>query len=152
MRPAGVGVSTESCPSRTRCAHHPAPAPPFDTRERELIMKIPSLSMTSRVALTDLVACALMPDAPALVWETAQRVADAILADHAVVDLPDPTVDDEDGAVWLAGDGHEIAVAEGLDVWVRGEPLSEAEVVEMAAGLLAANRLADRARAEVPRL
>lgn len=69
--------------------------------------------------LAGLIAEVLMPGAPHFVVEPALKLARAILEQHAVVELPAPTGEDEDGTTWNACDGYELAkVAHGV-LWDR---------------------------------
>lgn len=102
--------------------------------------------------LAAFIAEGLMPGAPELIAGTAAQVARALLEQHAVVELPAPTFEDEDGTVWhsLNGEFHLVTVS-GLDARVDGEILSVDELEETAAALLAASRMVSAARAEVLR-
>lgn len=102
--------------------------------------------------LAGLIAEVLMPGAPHFVVEPALKLARALLEQHAVVELPAPTFEDEDGTVWhsLNGEFHLVTVS-GIDARVDGEILSVDELEETAAALLAASRMVAAARAEVLR-
>ncbi|WP_068166222.1 hypothetical protein [Rhodococcus phenolicus] len=103
--------------------------------------------------LAAFIAETLMPGAPALVADTAEQLARAILKRHDVVELPAPSFEDEDGVTWSAAAGDfQFATVAGPDVWVAGEILSPDELQETAAALLAARRLALAERAEVRRM
>lgn len=101
--------------------------------------------------LAGLIAEVLMPGAPHFVVEPALKLARAILEQHVVVELPEPTLEDEHGATWYSSPGDfQLATVAGLDAWVAGEILSVDELEETAAALLAASRMVAAARAEVP--
>lgn len=94
--------------------------------------------------VADLVADTLMPDAPDLVRNTAEAVARAILDEHVVVKLPPPNVQDDEGVSWRSEvDGYMIATVSGGNVWAGDDLLRPDEVGETAAGLLAAQRMAE---------
>jgi hypothetical protein len=101
--------------------------------------------------LAAFIAEVLMPDAPELIAISAEQVARALLERNAVVELPEPTFEDENGTTWSSSSGDfQLATVAGLDAWVAGEILSVDELEETAAALLAASRMVAAARAEVP--
>ncbi|UYP17756.1 hypothetical protein OED52_13855 [Rhodococcus sp. Z13] len=98
--------------------------------------------MMTHSALAKLIAETLMPSSPEFVLTPANEVAAAILERHEVVELPAPSFTNEHGTTWKAecGDLQLATVADG-DVWVAGEVLSDDELAETAAALLAAARM-----------
>ncbi|MCB8909016.1 hypothetical protein KUG88_02550 [Rhodococcus rhodochrous] len=98
--------------------------------------------MISHDELTHIVASGLMPDAPELVLATAGMVARAILDQHAVVKLPEPSHVDEQGTSWHAESGRVLATASNADVWCGDDLLDADDAIEESSAMLAAARMA----------
>lgn len=107
--------------------------------------------MKSVQQVADLVAEVLMPGAPGLVESTAVGVAVELINRHAVVELPAPSLKDAAGVTWQAPDGLELVRAAHGSVWVDDDILTPDQAIELAAGLLAAARLASSQRTKVRR-
>jgi len=98
--------------------------------------------MISRDDLTQIVACSLLPGAPELIQEAAGMVADAILAEYAVVKLPESSHIDEHGTSWHGVDGRVLARVANETIWAADDLLDADDAVEEASALLAAARSA----------
>ncbi|TWH36414.1 hypothetical protein L612_009300000010, partial [Rhodococcus rhodochrous J38] len=72
----------------------------------------------------------------------AGNIAHAILDQHAVVKLPEPSHIDERGTSWHAESGRVLATTANDDVWCGDDLLDADDAIEEGSAMLAAARMA----------